>query len=206
MTTITNAAIYDLVQDSTQLLEALERQLDALPAAGALLEQHQQLHRELLHRQQSGERAIEEWRRALARRWECEVAGQRLYLNVQRELVAYFGPASQALLIFLRGDEREHDAAQLLADLRQLHAALAITHGVPTAATDYLPDLVLACDALDDALHWSNRCEQQRHRAFLDRHLSQQAYQQVRERTQRTLATPVANLVADMPVSVAPER
>lgn len=206
MTAISNATIYDLVQDSTQLLVALERQLGALPGASVLLEQHQQLHRELLHRQQSGERAIEEWRRALARRWQCEVAGQRLYLNVQRELVAYFGAGSQALLIFLRGDEREHDAAQLLADLRQLQAALAITQGVPTAATDHLPGLARACDDLDDALHWSNRCEQQRHRAFLDRHLSQQAYQHVRERTWRALAAPTATIVADMPGSVAHER
>lgn len=206
MTAITNATIYDLVQDSTQLLVALERQLGELPSARVLLEQHKLLHRELLHRQQSGERAVEEWRCALARRWECEVAGQRLYLNVQRELVAYFGPASQALLIFLSGDEREHDAARLLADLRRLHAALAITNGVPAAATDYLPDLARACDDLDDALRWSTHCEQQRHRAFLDRHLSQQAYQQVRERTQRALATPGANMVADTPGSIAPER
>jgi hypothetical protein len=188
VTTSANATIYDLVEDSNQLLAQLERQQGEHPGARDLLERHRQLHHELLQRQQSGERALDEWRRALARRWDCEVAGQRLYLNVQRELVAYFGHESQALLIFLRGDERERDATQLLADLRRLHAALAITRGVPAAATEHLPDLLRACDALDEALRWSNRCEQQRHRAFLDRHLSQQAYQQVRERTQRALA------------------
>jgi hypothetical protein len=182
------ATIYDMVEDSSQLLALLERRQSELPAARDLLDRHRELHHELLHRQQNGERALEEWRRALARRWECEVAGQRLYMNVQRELVAYFGPSSQALLIFLHGDDRERDATQLLADLRRLHAALAITRGVPAAATEHLPELARACDALDEALRWSNRCEQQRHRAFLDRHLSQQAYQQVRERTERALA------------------
>ena len=188
MTFSTSATISDLVEDSSQLLTQLEGHVGVLPDARGLLERHQLLHRDLLHRQQSGERALEEWRRALARRWECEVAGQRLYLSIQRELVGYFGAESQALLIFLHGDERERDATQLLADLRRLHAALAVTRGVPDTATAFLPSLARTCEALDEAVRWSNRCEQQRHRAFLDRHLSQQAYQQVRERTQRALA------------------
>jgi hypothetical protein len=188
---------YDLLEDSRRLLGILEQHCQALPNAIEMLERHQIIHSELLQQRLSSERALEEWRHALARRWQCEVTGRRVYICVQRELVAHFGPNAPALVLFLRSGESDHDASELLVDLRRLQTAISVTTGVPSGVVSYLPDLARAGDDLESAINWSTLCERQRHRAFLDRHLSQQAYQQVRSRTQRLLSDVLGQRAAE---------
>ena len=178
---------YDPLDDSSRLIAVLEQHRTRLPFADEALAQHQMLHGELLHQRSSSEQALEEWRHALAQRWQCEVAGRRVYLRIQQALVEHFGEESPALLLFIRSDEGNGSAAELLADLQRLHAALCVTEPPAIATRDYLPELTHICEDLEAAIAWTSRCDQQRRKAVLDRHLGQHAYQRIRSKTRRLL-------------------
>jgi hypothetical protein len=178
----------DILEDSSRLIALLEQHRQELPFVEEALVQHRKLHSDLLHQQHSSQRALDEWRRALARRWQCEVAGRRRYLEIQRQLIAHFGADAPELLLFLRGSESNSSAAELLTDLRRLHAALSVTASAPAAAVQELAALTRACADLEDAIARTNRCDEQRHKALLDRNLSQHAYQHLGNQTRRQLS------------------
>ena len=187
MTTLPAPA--DAIAESQLLIAALEQRRAELPFADAILETHRAMHRELETSHTSSERAVDEWRAALARRWECEVAGRRIYKQVMRQLVAYYGsPSAAAIKLLSRGDaEADSTPAELLEDLRRLHASLAIEAGAPPFAPERACEVERACLDLARAIAHAAACEHRRRAAVLDCRMIREVYRRVRGETGRAL-------------------
>lgn len=183
-----SSSSHNILLDSSRLINVLERYHPKLPFIDEELACHQALRRELEIYLQAGEDTLAEWRQALAQRWECEVAGQRCYLKIQRQLRDYFGADSpQFQVIAPLHDTTPRSAADLLADLQRVEAALNLLHDWPLV-TDTLAHLNRVCVRLEYALTQTSMCEKQRQNALLEQRLAYQAYQRARSQTQRLLA------------------
>jgi len=187
MTTATLS--YDVLAESQRLIALIERLRDELPRADDLLAVHRPAHQELTSTQARSEQAVDAWRQALARRWECEVSGRRLYKRIIRQIAEGSGgmgaPEVQAIT---RGEaEANSSPAELLADLRRLHAALSIGSGALAFARDRLPELERGCAALEAAIAEADLGETQRRVASLDSRIAGEAYRRARDATRRIL-------------------
>lgn len=179
---------YDILADSNRMVALLERYRTDLPFVDKELALHQSLRHELETHQRAGEHSLAEWRQALARRWECEIAGQRFYMHMHRQLCDYFGADSPHLKIMLPDNTRSaRTAVELLNDLRRLQASLEILQPQPSFVCLQLPALTQACTDLEEALNWTQRCETQRRTAMLEQRLTQTVYYHARAQTQRLL-------------------
>ncbi len=179
---------YDILADSNRMVALLERYRTDLPFVDKELTLHQSLRHELETHQRAGERSLAEWRQALARRWECEIAGQRFYMHMHRQLCDYFGADSPYLKIMLPDNTRSaRTAVELLNDLRRLQASLEILQPQPPFVCLELPALTQVCTDLEEALNWTQRCEAQRRTAMLEQRLAHNVYYHARAQTQRLL-------------------
>ena len=190
----------DALAESQRLMTALEQLRAELPFAESILELHRPMHHELEVSRVRSEQAVMAWREALARRWECEIAGRRLYKAVVRQFVQHYGGTSAPEVQLLARDEAGANSspADLLADLRRLHAALLLGADILVFANRRLPEVGAAADALEQAIEESSLWENRRRAAVLDRRMAQEASRRVRNETRRALAehfgdrTPVA--------------
>ncbi len=179
---------YDVLADSNRMVALLERYRTDLPCVDKELALHQSLRHELETHQRDGEHALAEWRQALARRWECEIAGQRFYMHMQRQLCDYFGADSPHLKIMLPDNSQSaRTATELLSDLRRLQASLEILQPQPPFVCLQLPALTQTCTDLEEALNWTQRCEARRRTAMLEQRLALNVYYHARAQTQRLL-------------------
>jgi hypothetical protein len=179
---------FDILDDSHHLLTMLEQHHVTHPAMSEALSRHRALHDTLTEQWQIGEHALEEWRTALAQRWECEIGVQRLCANIQRQLYDYFGADAHFFEIIAPATEGQpRTANDLLADLRRLKASLALIQPQPPFASEWLPRLATASAELSAALAQTVQCETQRRRALVGRRLIGNAYQRAREQTYRLL-------------------
>ena len=186
MTTLLAPA--DAIAESQRLIAALELRRAELPFADATLDAYRSMHRELAMSYSSSEQAVAEWRAALARRWECEVAARRLYKQVLRQLREHYGADTGPVSLLSRGGaEAESTPAELLEDLRRLAAALAIT-GVPAEIAARAPHVEEACLELARAIGQVAACEHRRRQAALDNRMAREVYRRVRGETGRALA------------------
>lgn len=187
MTQISTSS-YDILADSNRMVALLERYRTDLPFVDKELALHQSLRHELETHQRAGEHSLAEWRQALARRWECEIAGQRFYMQMHRQLCDYFGADSPYLKIMLPDDTRSaRTAVDLLNDLRRLQASLEIIQPQPPFVCWQLPTLAHICNDLEEALKWTQHCEARRRTAMLEQRLAYNAYYHARTHTQRLL-------------------
>jgi hypothetical protein len=179
----------DALAESQRLIAALEQHRGELPFADDILALHRPTHQELEASYTRSEQAVAAWRRALAQRWECEVAGRRLYKRSVRQLVEYYGgeEAPEVQLLSRGGAEVDSSPAELLVDLRRLQAALAVGAEALAFANERLPELDQACAALEEAIVEANLCETQRRVAVLDSRMAREAYRRVRSETRRVL-------------------
>lgn len=183
------STLADALTESTRLIAALERRRDELPFAEHRLAIHRPAHQELESSRASSERAVEAWRAALARRWECEVAGRRLYKQIVGQFAAFYGSTSAPEVQMLSRGEAEVNSspAELLGDLRRLQAALAMGTATLPFAAERLPEVEQACAALEAAIAEANTCERQRRAAVLDYRMAQEAYRRARATTRHAL-------------------
>ncbi|MCU0491136.1 MAG: hypothetical protein MUD01_06095 [Chloroflexaceae bacterium] len=184
MTYIETEPDYTTTTAST-LLALLEQQHTTLPTGHEELLKHREHRRQLEQQQRLCDRTLEEWRVALAHRWECEVLGQRLYLHIQTELRDYLG--ENAAYLQLVAPTPHSDAVGLLADLRRTEASLLLMQPRPAFVAERLAQLAAACHDLDEALSWTSRAEADRRAALHAMRLLEQAHQRLCEQTRRLL-------------------
>jgi len=179
----------DALAESQRLIATIEERRGDLPLADRLLAIHRPTHRALESSYDRSEQAVAAWRAALAQRWECEVAGRRIYKRILRQIVERHGgeDAPEVQLLSRGGAEADSSPAELLADLRRLHAALAVGAGGP-AAGEQLVEIERVCGALESAIADVRLCETQRRVAVLDTRLASEAYRRARAETRRLLA------------------
>ena len=178
----------DALTESKRLIAALERRRNDLPFVEDMLAIHHPAHYELENSRLRSEQAVEAWRNALARRWDCEIAGRRLYKHVFRQFVEHYGSAAVPEVQMLSRGEAEVDSSpsELLRDLRRLQAALTAST-LPFADTR-LPEIEQVCCALEAAIAEAAVREAQRRAAVLDRRMAQEAYRRARALTRCRLA------------------
>ena len=176
----------DAVIESHRLITMIEQLRGELPFADDVLALHRPTHHELEISVGKSEQAVAAWREALARRWESEVAGLRLYKRIVRQLAEHYGSedAPEVQMLSRGGAKAESSPTELLADLRRLQAALSI--GLEFAR-QWLPEVEHACVALESAITDANQRETQRRVAVLDNRMAREAYRRVRGETRRLL-------------------
>ena len=184
MTTL--PAPIDALAESQRLITMIEQLHAELPFADDILALHRPTHHELEISAAKSEQAVTAWRGALARRWESEVAGLRLYKRIVRQLAEHYGSedAPEVQMLSRGGAEADSSPAELLADLRRLQAALSV--GL-VFASERLPEVEQAGAALQSAITEANQRETQRRVAVLDNRMAREAYRRVRGETRRLL-------------------
>ncbi|MBK9715341.1 MAG: hypothetical protein IPO81_29240 [Kouleothrix sp.] len=179
----------DALAESQRLIATLEQLREELPFADDILAVHRPTHQELETSYMKSEQAVSAWRAALARRWDSEIAGRRLYKRILGQLARHYGSASAPEVQALSRGEAEVNSspAELLTDLRRLQAALSISSATLDFAHERLPELDQTCAALEAAISEANVRETQRRVAVLDSRMASDAYQRARSETRRML-------------------
>jgi hypothetical protein len=179
-------AATDALAESQRLIATIEQLRGELPCADDILAVHRPTHQELEISAVKSDQAVAAWRGALARRWESEVAGLRLYKRIVRQLAEHYGgeDAPEVQMLSRGGTEADSSPAELLADLRRLQAALSVGLGF---ASERLPEVDQASAALQHAITEANQCETQRRVAVLDNRMAREAYRRARGETRRLL-------------------
>jgi hypothetical protein len=176
----------DALAESQRLIATIERLRSELPFAEDILALHRPTHHELEASATKSELAVDAWREALARRWDAEVAGLRLYKRIVRQLSEHYGgdAAPEVKMLSRAGAQSESSPSELLADLRRLQAAMSV--GLEFVH-ERLPEVEQACAALESAIADANQSETQRRNAVLDNRMAREAYRRVRGETRRLL-------------------
>ena len=176
----------DALAESQRLIATIERLRGELPFADNILALHRPTHHELEDSVTKSEQAVDAWRAALARRWDAEVTGLRLYKRIVRQLAEHYGgdSAPEVQMLSRGGAKAESSPTELLADLRRLQAALSV--GLEFAR-QRLPEVEQACAALESAITDANQRETQRRVAVLDNRMAREAYRRARGETRRLL-------------------
>ncbi len=178
----------DALAESQRLIVALERRRSELPFAEDVLAIHRPTHEDLARCSAQSDDAVEAWRAALARRWECEVAGRRLYKQGVRQLIEHYGRGAPEVQLLSRGGaEVDSSPSELLHDLRRLQAALELARGALPSAAERLEEAGQIYVALETAISDASSREEQRRTAALDRRMAQEAYRRARTTTRRVL-------------------
>jgi len=187
---------YDILHDSCSLLETLEQNRTALPDSDEVIARHRALHRELELHHHLSEQTLVAWRGALTRRWELEIAGQRLYKRIQRQLLDHFGADSPQLqAIAPTRDSQGITPIDLLADLRRSHASLRLLSSLPFDLDGSVAQLEAVCSGLADAIAMTHDLQQKRRNAMIDQRLALDIYQRVRQETQFLLSQHLSECV-----------
>src|SRR5689334_2635839 len=107
----------DALAESQRLITTIEQMRGELPFAEDVLALHRPTHHELGTGATKSEQAVDAWRGALARRWESEVAGLRLYRRIVRQLAEHYGgeDTPEVQMLSRGGGESDSSPAELLA-------------------------------------------------------------------------------------------
>lgn len=181
-----------LPEGASQLIALLELHRHTLPFADAELARHRALHQTIGAHQERGAIALNAWREALSRRWECEVSSQRVYSATMRQLHAYYGAdTSYAQLVAPGHPNSPVTPSDLLADMRRLEASIALLSPQPPFAEACLSQLHTAATDLAAAIEWTDRCETERRNIQLEQRLAVSLYQRACDKTRRLISTHV---------------
>lgn len=141
----------------------LERPVGRQPALAEEMRRRQLLTEALAARHQQAEQALGAWRAALARRWACEVAAQRVYKAAQRELALHRGDdPSEPFAPILPGVASTPPG--LLHELRRIAAVLELLAPRSPSVAGALVGLCIAGDELEAAIADTDSCEAERRR------------------------------------------
>ncbi len=180
---------HDAIDDSAKLIAILERHHQDAPEIEALLNAHRATHRQMTTSYHMSEEAITAWRAALARRWTCEIAARRLYKQTLRQLVQHYGTAETPTirLISRGGAEADSTPAELLEDMRRLHAVLSLEAATLPFAEQRLAEIAQSCETLERAIDEVAERERQRRTAVLDLRIAREVYRRMRRETCQAL-------------------
>ena len=180
----------DALQQSERIIHLLEQRRGEFPYAEELLAIHRPAHEELERNKQVTEQAVAAWRQSLAHRWDCEVAGCRLYKHVYQQFVAFYSSAAapEVQLIARSSVEESSSPAELLADLRRMEAALLVNSKQLPFAAQRLAELSEVCAALDNAISKTNACEAARRASALAQRMAQEAHRRLYGTTRQAFA------------------
>jgi hypothetical protein len=171
------------IADSDRVILALEQRSD-LPFAATLLAHHRAMRAELEQCDATGRAAVEAWRVALASRWDCEVAGRRLYKQSLRQLIDHFGEqAPQVQLLSRAGAEVNSSPQELHDDLMRLVAVLQLEVGSLAFASERLAQIRASAVALERAIDGARRTEHERRTAVLDMRMAREAFRRACDET-----------------------
>lgn len=177
------------LEESARLLATLESYSATSPAMRATLDQHRALHARLEAHHTASEAALASWREALTRRWQCEIEGQRLFMTIVGQLRASYGANSPYLRVIDPGTAAHAGGpADLLNDLRRLHASLKLIPPPLPFDPARLDHLEAVCCDLDAALAETCAREAERRHANLERRMAQDAFQRTLATTQNRLS------------------
>jgi hypothetical protein len=187
MTTLPTPA--NALQESERMIELLEQRRDEFPHAEELLAIHRPTHQELERNKRITEQAVTAWRESLAHRWNCEIAGRRLYKQIYQQFTAFYGSADapEVQLISRGGAEENSSPAELLVDLRRMEAALVVNNERLPFAAQRLSELGEVCTMLDEAIKATNAYESERRTSVLEQRMVQETYRRLCNATRRAL-------------------
>ncbi len=186
---------HDTVDDSRSLIELLERHRTSLPFADSELVLYQKMRRELETYQSIIDHALVEWRAALTYRWECEIAGQRIYTRICEQLKDHFGvDAPHMQVVAPTYHEGASTAEDLLSDLRRLHATLKLIQ--TPLGQEAMNRLSVACDNLNGAITTTRHWEEQRRSAILSQRLVHEAYERASRKTKHLIVQHLGDYAA----------
>ena len=117
----------DALTESYRLITMIEQLRGELPFADDILALHRPTHHELEISAAKSEQAVAAWREALARRWESEVAGLRLYKRIVRQLAEHYGSedAPEVQMLSRGGTKADSSPAELLTLRRDAFEGVA---------------------------------------------------------------------------------
>lgn len=174
---------------ASRLVALLERYRETYPTLDEELARQRSLTDTMAEHHRRGEQTRSAWQAALSNRWEREVAAQRAYSAVQRQLVTYYGPdPAYAQLIAPARPASACTASDLLYDLRRLGASLELLAPQPPFATAAITRLRTAADELALAIDATARCEAERRAVLSEQRIAANLYERAYDRAQRHLA------------------
>ncbi len=181
----------DAIADSARLIAILERHHQDVPEIESLLTAHRTTHYQMATSYRASEDAIAAWRAALARRWTCEIAARRLHKQTLRQIVQHYGTAEAPTirLISRGGAEADSTPAELLEDMRRLHAVLSLEVESLPFAGQRLNEIAQSCAALETAIHDVAESERRHRTAVLDLRIAREVYRRMRRETYQTLVS-----------------
>ncbi|MGQ9927696.1 MAG: hypothetical protein ACUVS4_12615 [Chloroflexaceae bacterium] len=171
------------------LVALLERHRADFPQLGEELERQRRLHDTLSEQRERSAQALAAWRAALARRWDCEIAAQRVYADAQCELRRYYRDRpSHARLVAPAHPDHARTPGGLLRELLRLAATLEVLAPSLPCAAELRAGLCAAADDLAAAIEQTERCEIERRRLHTAERMAAQMALQASERSRRLLS------------------
>ncbi len=185
---------FPVVEATRSLVTLLERHCADFPQLREELECHRRLNDTLVEQRARSAQALMAWRAALAHRWRCEVAAQRIYADAQRQLRRYYHDRpSHALVVAPAHPDHARSADALLQEVLRLAATLEVLAPAPPCAADLRADLRAAADDLAAAIEETERCEIERRRLLTAERIAAQMALRASERSRRLLSQYVGN-------------
>jgi hypothetical protein len=191
-----------LLDESGRLIDTLQAYATTSSVAREALMRHEMLHQRLQEQQHRSEVALAEWRTALTRRWKCEIEGQRIYNGTVQHLRECYGDNTPQVQAIVPASSHAGTAADLLNDMRRLHAALVMMDGAYINAA-HLDRLEATCAELNEALNDTERLEKNRRSATIERRMAEDACQRAMNDTTRLLRETLGNTMTIQPAAHA---
>ncbi len=180
---------FPVAEANRRLVTLLERHCADFPCLCEELDRHRRLSDALAEQRERSAEALVAWRSALARRWRCEVAAQRIYADAQRQLRRYYqNSPSHARVVGPAHPDRPCTAGALLQEVLRLAATLEVLAPLPPFAADLRADLRAAAADLAAAIEQTERCEVERRRLRTAERIATQMVLQASERSHRLLS------------------
>lgn len=188
-----------LSEASSQLLLLLERHCNAFPPLREELASHRALTHTLAKQQLRSAQALRAWRAAIARRWVCEIAAQRLYDQAQHQFHHHYrDDPAYAQLIAPGHSGAASTAVDLLHELRRIAAALELLTPRPPFAAELLADLHASATDLEAAIDHTRRCEAERRSLLSEERVAAKLFAQACERSRRLLSQYLGDQASDL--------
>lgn len=174
---------------NARLVSLLERHRSEFPQLGEELDRHRMLSTALAEQHRRSAEALQAWRAAIAHRWRCEVAAQRVLMEVHRRLCTYYNNDPDSCHIFAPDTaNRACTPKDLLLDLRRLAAALemlGLSASIPPSLRDRLQTAIVDLAA---AIDQTERYEYERRQILAAKRMTSQMVAQAYARSLRLLS------------------
>jgi hypothetical protein len=185
------------LEHTNRVIALLEQHRSYLPFADEDLARHRQLREALTEQNQRSEQALHGWRAALSQRWSCEIAGQRTYNAIQRQLDEFYGEHAPYLQLLAATQLGVASTAnELLVSLRRCEASLRLLSPAPPFAAEALQSLVRVIDELANTVDETSHWEATRRNVLIEQRMAAQLCFQAQSKTRRRLAAIVGEDLA----------